>query len=287
MAKRRLIILLMSVSLSFCLISYSAIASNKVEKLFRKAERYYNDKEYDKAITISQKIIKNYPDSEKAPQAQFLIGSSYRQRKEYDQAIREFREVISKYPSSEEAPRAYLLIGITYAIQGKYDQAIQEFQKIIDGYPDTKWVGEAQHGIGAAYYHQEKYDKAVKELEKAARDYPTGYGMGSTLYFLGSIYESQGRYEEAIESYQKSINYPHHPWRAMAGRSIRRIEVLTKGSDALASDLYFLGISFEKQGKYDQALKEFQKVIDQYPNTKWAEGAQQQIRKIKSKTRTK
>jgi tetratricopeptide (TPR) repeat protein len=62
-------------------------------------------------IAKYQQLLKEYPDSDVSPQAQFMIGFIYSEElRNYDQAEQAFHQVLSRYPKSELAPSAKWMV---------------------------------------------------------------------------------------------------------------------------------------------------------------------------------
>lgn len=56
-------------------------------------------------------VLREYPDSDVAPQAQFMIGFIQSEElKNFDEAEKAFRAVLSRYPKSELAPSAQWMV---------------------------------------------------------------------------------------------------------------------------------------------------------------------------------
>lgn len=57
------------------------------------------------------------------------------------------------------------------------------------------------------------------------------------------------------------------------------------GPEDKAKSIYSLGENYEANKMYSQAIREYQRVIKEYPNTNWARKAEEQIKIIRSKQR--
>ena len=68
------------------------------------------------AVEAFQEFLKDYGDSDLAPNAQFYIGECYYAQKNYKQAIEEYNKCLDRYPSgNNKLPAAQLKKG--YALQ--------------------------------------------------------------------------------------------------------------------------------------------------------------------------
>ena len=67
-----------------------------------KAEAFYYKKEYNKAISLENKVLTNYADERKAAMgAQFFLGLIYLERNEYQEATVNFQRVIDNFTDSD------------------------------------------------------------------------------------------------------------------------------------------------------------------------------------------
>ena len=82
-------------------------------------------------------LIKKYPDSDRADNAQFWIGECYMGIKKYEKAILAYQEVIKKYPKGNKLPSAMLRQAIAFLeIKDKTSTRLL-LKKIINKYPDS------------------------------------------------------------------------------------------------------------------------------------------------------
>lgn len=113
-------------------------ASDDSEKtLYEKARQAYDNGEMDKSRQLFQELIKKYPKSSNADNAQFWIGESYYREKWYERAILEYQTVIEKYPKGNKVPAAMLKQGLALLQIGEKSSARLILQELVDKYPDT------------------------------------------------------------------------------------------------------------------------------------------------------
>ncbi|MCM8786255.1 MAG: tetratricopeptide repeat protein [Candidatus Omnitrophica bacterium] len=94
------------------------------------------------AINIYDEIIKEYPKTEFAGEAQFLKANIYhRFIKDYEKAINEYEKLIKEYPNhwSIKIPHSLQCIANCYWELKKYEDAIKIFERIITNYPNTSF----------------------------------------------------------------------------------------------------------------------------------------------------
>ncbi|MEY2411088.1 MAG: outer membrane protein assembly factor BamD [Verrucomicrobiota bacterium] len=153
----------------------------------------------EKTIKLYEKILKNGPYSEVAPQAQINIGVAHERKffKELPEAAKAYERAADKYSEQKEGTDALYRVGETYYKQAKkaeYDQsiagqAIATYSDFVTLHPDDKRVPQAQKRMEtlkleqargslevARYYEKHKKWKAAKiyynEVNEVLREQP-------------------------------------------------------------------------------------------------------------------
>lgn len=84
------------------------------EQLYAEAKAAFDAGQIDKARQGFQQLLKKYPKSENADNAQFWIGETYFNEKFYEKAILEYQVVVEKFPKGNKAPAAMLKQGYAF-----------------------------------------------------------------------------------------------------------------------------------------------------------------------------
>src|SRR5262249_55967274 len=82
-------------------------------------------RDYDAAIDLFEKMVKNAPFSKQAPKALMFISHLSKKYRKVEDAWDALERIINEYPNSSQAEEAYLVLAETYAesVQGPaYDQ---------------------------------------------------------------------------------------------------------------------------------------------------------------------
>ncbi len=120
------------------------------------------------------------------------------------------------------------------------------FLDIIDNYRGTKAANLAQYYAGVSYLHLGRYDAAVDYLESFN---PKGQLAPVMKYgALGDAYSETGDMAKAESMYKKAA-------------STNENEYLT------SYYLRKLGLLYEHQGNYAEALKQYNEIKEKYPNS--------------------
>ena len=112
-----------------------AKASDK--QLYDTARQALNNGQMDKARQAFLNLIKSYPKSGYADNAQFWIGESYYREKWFERAILEYQTVVEKYPKGNKVPSAMHKQGMAFLKIGDQSNARIIFNELVQKYPGT------------------------------------------------------------------------------------------------------------------------------------------------------
>jgi TolA-binding protein len=116
---------------------------------------YYADKkqdavasrEYQRAITVYQTLIKKYPKSRIGLVARELVARAYGGQKQWDKAIAELETLRRDYPKDESSVVALYSIGLIYEEMKQNDHAVSTFTKFLQEYPGHQLTTQAKDRI--------------------------------------------------------------------------------------------------------------------------------------------
>jgi outer membrane protein assembly factor BamD len=108
-----------------------------------------------RTIEMYQRIIKNAPYGDYAPQCQFNIGLADEKQRKFTDAVDSYQLVLDNYPTSSVAADAQYQIGYAWmksSISGDYDmgaakKAVDAFQDYLVRFPDSDKSVQAQENI--------------------------------------------------------------------------------------------------------------------------------------------
>ena len=128
---------------SYCKNAQEFILENGGEIKFSEDAIYHSGKQafdqgdYESARENFQKLIKKYPNSKNADNAQFWIGEIYYHEKWYEKAILEYQKVIEKYPEGNKVQASLLKQGFSFFNLGDKANARLIFTELIKKYPKS------------------------------------------------------------------------------------------------------------------------------------------------------
>lgn len=246
---------------------------NERHALFIIGKTYRLMKNYPESITVLERLIRNAPDY--AP-AYNQLGYTYYEQGNYEQAISMF----SKYAEFEpNEPNPYDSMGDMLKAQGKFLEAIEQYKKALELKPDFY---ASFRNLGLCYIAVGQYDKALETYSNYLKMNPEREWKRDIYSDLIQLNIALGQYNRALENVEKVLEYSETPFRRSWGVAMKGHIYYLKGNydealKFLNASLTILpeaiwsrewrGFVFEKQGKYEQALAEAEKmksIIEEY-----------------------
>lgn len=271
-----------------------------------------------------------------APKDQLAYAMSFYEGKKYQDAKREFKKLVKAYPKSAEAAEAQYYLGRTEEAQGKLYEAFLAYQKVIDKYPFSERIQEIierEFKIADAFMEGAKRkamgitlpveNPSIEIYTKIVENSTYGPLAPKAQYKLGLVLKSLARFYEAEDAFNKLIsNYPDSEWVEPAKFQVASCSAaLSKGADydrgtaedakekfeefvkehpdaALSKEAekninelmekeaesYFInGRFYEKQKAWDAARIYYREVVNKYPNSAWSKKAEEQLKALEKR----
>jgi tol-pal system protein YbgF len=115
-------------------LSKQKLSENDV---YRSAKQAYDKGDFNTARKGFQKLLKEFPKSDNADNAQFWIGEIYYREKWYEKAILEYQKVIEKYPKGNKVTASLLKQGFAFFNLGDKSNARLILSELIKKYPKS------------------------------------------------------------------------------------------------------------------------------------------------------
>lgn len=203
----------------------------------------------------------------------------------YDMAANEYQKFIAAYPRSTYCEEAYLAIGESLFLLQDFPKAVQALNHFRQLYPNSPRLPQALLRLAQIYIHEKKYDEAVKELGSVDIENKLSGQLAQSFYFyMGKALRGKGDAEGALKNFEKAAvvqgagEYTSYAYEALGGVQMQKgqpaaaAEAYTKAVSTVAEGefkgylIYRLGEALFSAGKYEEAIAQFQQVLDQYPS---------------------
>ncbi len=106
-------------------------------RLYDMAWADYAGGQYDLAIQGFTDFIKTFPKLDQAGAAQYYIGETYYAQGKYRDAVTAYDRVISDYPNSAKVPDAYYKRGLALNVLGQTDRARESWEFAAKNFPNV------------------------------------------------------------------------------------------------------------------------------------------------------
>nr|MBA3686048.1 tetratricopeptide repeat protein [Planctomycetota bacterium] len=194
------------------------------------------------AINRYQHLLASFPDSVRAPEAQYKIAQCYEELKRFDEAWDAYIRLAYRWPKHELVGDAMVRIGLYYRNRAKggmeeakkvwakrervnrtagdqmpvppevaedLSQAAAVYGKFVERFPDHALIDKIALAQGDCYYQAGDYLRAIKVFDKVAEKYPASaakglYWAGCAALEAGQIRNCFMRYSMLLQSYPES-----------------------------------------------------------------------------------
>lgn len=149
----------MSRKITSCIIFlfiFFLIGKASANEEFETAQRLFNMKKYNKAISLLKKATKI---NTKSTEAWILLGDCYSEIEKYTHAINSYQQVLLV---NSEHTKAILKIGISYSNMKHHNAAIEVYKKVLQINPNHKM---AHFCLGISYDSTSRISLAFKHYK--------------------------------------------------------------------------------------------------------------------------
>ncbi len=234
------------------------------EALYEVARAYESLENYTESTRNYERMVEEFPEHPKAPQAQFQIGNLYFYKiYDYIGGWPAYTAVVEKFPDSYEASQAGTLLKQTAEVLTEISFLMDEIDKFrnkkaveyqktgrkitpadmwVMGYSDQ--VVQNFQQIAGNWERLRNFPRAINAYSTLVRDLShKKFAAADAMYRIGTLYQQSAEYERAIEAYDNLFeNAPESVWRneavyqqAVCYRSIREFGAAYEGFKAYMS----------------------------------------------------
>ncbi len=263
----------------------------------------FDQKDYGLAFKAARRTVVQWPFSDYAPKAQYLIGRCHEATQQDEKAFKAYQTLTERYPKVENYDE---VIQRQFGIANRYlagqwfklwdvvpffpsmDKTIKMYEQIIKNGPYSEVAPSAQLNIGQAHENKmiSDYTSAAKAYERAADRYSEQKVGVEALYREGIAYNKQAKTAEydqsiaaqAISTFSDFMTlHPGDPRVSDAQKLIDSLKVeQARGSFDIAK-------FYERNHRWQGALIYYNEVLLKDPNSRYAEAARLRIDAIKKR----
>lgn len=277
----------------------TAVKSTPKEQ-FELARGLYDTKNYEEALREFRKLLKNYPKSAEAAQGQYYLGLTEEAQDNLYEAYKAYQKVIDKYPFSERIQeiieREYKIaeafmtgekrkgpMGMALPVE---NPSIEIFSKVIENSTYGPLASKAQYKLGLVLKGLGRLYEAEEAFNKVISNYPDSEWAEAAKFQIASCRKEvsrgpeydQGATKEAKEKFEEFLK--EHPDAALSGEAQKNISQLKEKE---AESDYTIGRFYEKQKEYKAAKVYYEDIINNCPQSPWAQKALERLKELEKK----
>jgi len=269
--KSRLAVLLIITLLPFLpSCGFQKILKNgTADEKYEAAIKYYNEKDYSRALQLFDQIMGAMRASDKAEKIYYYYAYCYYNQKDYTLASYYFKRYATTFPNSPQAEEcSFLCAYCNYMNSPEYslDQTItfeglKELQLFANTYPKSKRISECNdlidklrdkleykdYKMAKLYYRMEDYAAAITSLNNIIKDFPGTVHKEEIMFLIFKSYhkfakesieeKKKDRHQKAIIAYTEFVaQYPESQFLTEATdlkeRSKKELEMMYKKDQA-------------------------------------------------------
>jgi len=217
------------------------------EALFQAAELNFRKKAYDKSAEAYRKLLKDYPDDQRAVEARIQAGWAEHNAGFYADALRIAVDGLKANVPSDKPEWLYLKANSERQLL-KNEEAVRTYAQILSEYPGGVYESAARYETALTFFKMGKYMNAVNTAEQVK----------------GSKEVTKDVYWLLAESYTALKN------SASAIQYYRLIVKEFPKSDVAADSGYRLAHHLQVQGEFKEASRSYLTVAETFPDSKLA-----------------
>lgn len=224
--------------------SAQAIEPDSEDVVLNLARLYAESNDVPHAI----QVVQNVPEGSRTPKMEFTLGSLYDQQKQTKDAVTAYKRAADMEPGDLQTIDA--LAQALYN-DDQLDEALKQYKLLAEADPENS---EALVHIAEIQRRQGKYEDALATVKKARKLDPSSLEAG---YNQGLLLDVLGRLDESAQTYQQMVDQTSHANGAYTSEEKNNRSIF----------LERLGAVYLEQGKTDQAVATYQKMIDMGGNS--------------------
>ncbi|EKT4499130.1 tetratricopeptide repeat protein [Flavobacterium psychrophilum] len=218
-----------------------------------------------------QNFVKNYPTSTKQNLAYTEVATYYFEQGKYPQALEWFDKVDESSLTEDELDKYNFYKGYSFFNSSKKKEATQYFNKVVNS---QEYGSQAKYYLGFLAYEGDDYKEATKYFDQVSGEEKYKEKLS---YFQADMNFKLGKFDKAIQLGQAAMNnsndFEKSELNKIIGESYFNLKEYNQAISFLKeykgkkgkwnnTDYYQLGYAFYKQNDFENAINQFNKIID-------------------------
>jgi len=244
------------------------------------AKTHFLDDDHISVVNSTGEFLTGHARSKYVGDIMLLRAQSLVELERYEEAIIALEDFISSKPEKAKLFDAMMKMGEAYLELWEVDQALEIFMSLRKEDLDVENDARLAIEIAEAKRKMLQSDEAVKQLEEVVAFYPKTAFSAEALFKIGEIHEKEmGDLENARKFYDRARS--EAPYSEFSNQALLRstsIARLTEyrnkvksGDESELAEAQFLlaELYYLEFNRVDEAIEEYRKVVDEYPDSKY------------------
>jgi len=248
-------------------------SSIEADENFKLAEESYKLNDFAKALKYYENVIKTYPKDIKITYviknyAKCLYSQRFKTRADkLLDSLNKSIAVLNKAKESDEKAEVRFLLADSFIFLSKYKEAQEQYEILMQ---NPVYKDMALYSVGILNLIVNDANEAERIFRQLSKDAKINSDiLNSSKYQLAFIHFRQNKYDLVIDelSKLKEVNF---------NMKEDYMDIADRGNIYIT-----LGLSYLRLGKYKEAIKTFQELIDKVPKSRFISEAEEYIEKYK------
>lgn len=261
---------------------------------------FFEAKDYPRGAKEFIRLVRSYPRSELAPEAQYLAGVSYELMGRAGAATAAYKTVVEIYPFSgrfkDSIEREFLIAEDLFSGERLHlfgpikvpalDKAIEIYQHVVDHAPYGEYGDRAQLKLGECFIRQQRFEEANRVFQKIVDDYPNSPLVPEAKFKVAACAKQlslkasydQSATDEAITWHEDFIAaHPDSDLVPETRQSLKQLQAIK------AEGLLEIARFYEVKKKPVSAAFYYREILQKYPDTAPAAQAVAKLKELEKK----
>lgn len=274
---------------------------------FEFAMLQFRNRSYDAAARSLTQFIQQHQRHDRVAYAHFYLGRTWEAVGRRSDARRKYEEVLEKFPNSPVIPDVHLAYAGLLLREEQFVEAIDHYRLVLEmASDDDGLMYYALQNLAQAYEEIGFFESALDLIAAFLSRYPHDESYINKQVKIGTLYQRAGLYERSVEKFQSLILYADRALETelrfytgdsfhMMGnyhrairefRTVTLLDPRTTQLDWTATALYMAGQSFEQLGKPEEAIAQYQEIIDRRGiDAQYKAAARREIERVRTAMR--
>jgi len=215
----------------------------------------------ERSIKLYKRILSEYPTFSRADEASFYLGTALWDTDQQKAGVKEFTRLVKSYPESRRVPDAYVMVGEYYFDNNDAFKALLAYKKA-SAYRESPKYPFAMYKLAWCYYNVGEYGNAIDTMKTVvAYSMSSDSGQKSNLQLQEEALKDLVRFFADAGEMDEAYNY---------------FNKLGK-KELIRSMLKRLASTYFEQGKFEQCIQTYRRLIAEAPHAAEAPEYQNEI----------